>query len=126
MGSGEPDVLPASVARNLPRLTCPAHRCDRYPWFSSARTLSRQSRCPVSTGCPLSFLAALGRSSSPPRPTATLVPCSPLHRRRGCRRNAVRRLLDHLQPQLTRLPPQRLDLLLLHLGLPRSDHFESQ
>src|SRR5205085_10755275 len=41
----------------------------------------------------------------------------PLRRRCGCRGDAVRRLLDDLQPQLACLPPQGLDLLLLHLGL---------
>jgi hypothetical protein len=37
----------ASVARNLPRPACPAHRVDLAPWFSSARTLCCQSHCPV-------------------------------------------------------------------------------
>src|SRR5205807_966452 len=55
-------------------------------------------------------------SSSPPR----LIPFAPpllLHRRCGCRWNGLRRLLDYLQSQLACLPLQRLDLLLLHLGL---------
>src|SRR5262249_44556849 len=48
---------------------------------------------------------------------ATLLCPLALHRLCGCRRTADRRLLDYLQPQLACLPPQRLDLLLLHLGL---------
>src|SRR5688572_11993830 len=76
---------------------------------------------------PARATALSGRLSSPrswPLPPSALRPTRPLlfrwvllHRCRGCRRNAPRRLLDHLQPQLPRLPPQRLDLLLLHLGV---------
>src|SRR4051794_37809780 len=43
-----------------------------------------------------------------------LIPASassPLRRRRGCRRDAARRLLDDVQSQLACLPFQRLDLL---------------
>src|SRR5262249_59196567 len=48
------------------------------------------------------------------------IPAFPLlrlRRCRGCRGHAGRRRLDELQPQLACLPPQRLDLLLLHLDL---------
>src|SRR5262249_14982378 len=54
-------------------------------------------------------------------PGCFLPPSGPLllprHRRCGCRFTAARRLLDYFQPQLAGLPPQRRDLLLLHLGL---------
>src|SRR5262249_2209955 len=59
-------------------------------------------------------------SSPPPSSSPLLILASaslPLRRRRGCRGHAGRRLLDYLQPELACLPPQRLDLLLLHLGL---------
>src|SRR5262249_33949462 len=76
----------------------------------------RQSHSPLRLGVP--------PRSSPSLPSAlrhtsfvTRVPFSPLRRRRVCRRNAPRRLLDPPHPQLARLPPQRLALPLLHLGL---------
>src|SRR5262249_1924312 len=46
-----------------------------------------------------------------------LSPISPLCRRFGCRWDTARRLLYYLQPQQAGLPPERVDLLLLHLDL---------
>src|SRR5439155_17720938 len=65
------------------------------------------------TGCP-------PWSSPPPSGSPLLLLASaslPLRRRGVCRRNAARRLLDEVQPQLACLPPQRLELLLPHPGL---------
>ena len=58
--------------------------------------------------CPLCPLAPTADRSCP-------LLC--LHRLCDRRRTAGRRLLEYVQPQLAGLPPQRLDLLLLHLGL---------
>src|SRR5262249_48825867 len=114
-GSLEGHGLDASVARNLSRLARPAHRGDRPTVFSVARSGSRQSHCPVRPAVvPCSSLLL---PSAPRASRLFLSPRLPLPRRRGSRRNAARRLLDPLQPQLPRLPPQRLDLLLLHPGL---------
>src|SRR5262249_60186660 len=58
--------------------------------------------------------------SPPPPGPPLLIALSPslaLRRRCGRRGNAARRPLDYLQPQLACLPPQRLDLPVLHLGL---------
>src|SRR5262249_48762399 len=59
-------------------------------------------------------------SFSPPSGPSLRIPSSPplALRRFGLGRgDATRRLLDDLQPQLACLPPQGLELLLLHLGL---------
>src|SRR5262249_10927147 len=73
-----------------------AQRTDRnlWSWFSSVRSFSFQR------------LTCLTLSD-------LLLPLP----RRLPRSTARRRLLDQLQPQLTRLPLQRLELLLLHLRL---------
>src|SRR5262245_24482719 len=106
----------ASVARNLPQPARSARRGDLSPWLSWARTLCCHSRGSVRLAVlPLPCLLL----PSAPWPATADAPRAPLplHRRRGRRRAAGRRLLDHLQPQLPCLPLQRLDLLLLHLRL---------
>src|SRR6202030_247772 len=67
----------------------------------------------------LFFLTPACCSLPPSGPPLLKPPCAPLplHRRCDCRCPAGRRLLDYLQAQLASLPPQRLDLLLLHLRL---------
>src|SRR4051812_47847898 len=57
---------------------------------------------------------ALVRSGCVPPVTQRFCYLLPLRRCGGCRRSVARGLLDNVQPQLACLPPQRLDLLLLH------------
>src|SRR5262249_27403714 len=86
------------------------------------RGCPRRARCPArATGLPDGLSSRVLPCSSPsPCGLPLRIPAFPLLRlrlRRGCRGHAGRRRLDALQPQLACLPPQRLDLLLLHLRL---------
>src|SRR5262245_35231944 len=115
-------------------LRCPAARVALRLQGTSHRWLAHRSEVIFLPGSPrralspatatdlsdCRFLPALPCSSPPPSrppPLISSAPRLPLHRRCGCRGNGVRRLRDYLQSELACLPLQRLDLLLLHLGL---------
>src|SRR5262249_54886319 len=117
-----PVVLPpegflAPVARNLPPASLPsAPRRSLCLVLPGAHSLLPQPRN-LSNWL---FFFALPCCSPLPSGPLLLIPCClplPLPRLGDCRCAANRRLLDYLQPQLACLPPQRLDLLLLHLRL---------
>src|SRR5262245_2935666 len=106
---GRVEALGASVARNRP----PARLLSASRGSFSLVLLGAHRVLPG----PLPCLTGSLLSSSSGSPLLILAsPSLPLRRRCGCRRNAARRLLDEVQPQLACLPPQRLDLLLLHPG----------
>src|SRR5262249_52627112 len=98
------------VARNLPSARLPSAPRGSF----SLVLLGARRVLPGPRPC---LMGSLLSSLSGPL-LLTPAPASlPLRRRCGCRRNAARRLLDDLQPQLACLPLQRLDLLLPHPGL---------
>src|SRR5262245_27025221 len=116
MSLGGPEL--ARVGCKEPPFSQPAQRTE-------VLSLPRTPRCALSPATALDlagcrFVLVLPCPSPPPSGPALRIPSAPLlplHRRCGCRWLVARRLLDHLQPQLARLPPQRLDLLVLPLGL---------
>src|SRR5438094_68835 len=128
-------MIPLGIGpRSLPHVAMAGARCARRLQGTSPSQLVQRTEViflPGSSRRALSparatdlsdwlFSRVLPCSFPPPSGPLLLIPSSPplsLHRRCGCRCNATRRLLDHLQPQLACLPPQRLDLLLLHPGL---------
>src|SRR5262249_56024584 len=75
----------------------------------------RRAPAPASAAALSDWLFSLVPPGCFPPPSGPLL--LPRHRRCGCRCTAARRLLDYFQPQLAGLPPQRLELLLLHLRL---------
>src|SRR5262249_11529093 len=64
--SGHLVAFRAQVARTLPAIASPAHRGDRPPRFSSARTLSCQGHWPV---CRAVLLRSPRLLAAAPRPT---------------------------------------------------------
>src|SRR5262245_8369879 len=105
------------VTRNLPPGQL-VQRTEVIPLPGSPRRALAPARATALSDWLFSLVLPCA-SPLPPAPPRRMPPSPPLslHRRRGCRWNAARRLLDYLQPQLACLPPQRLDLLLLHPGL---------
>src|SRR5262249_44951 len=111
------DYVAKTVARNLP----PSQLRQRAEVISLAGSAGRAPSAAIATDLSdgLFFLAPACCSPLPPGPLLLIPSCPPLapHRLCDCRGTAARRLLDYLQPQLACLPPQRLDLLVLHPGL---------